>query len=167
MRTPTDAKEARRKEPDCQAGYSEKGSGTGTRAFPNRVENDLECSRGPRGGGDTTGRPRSAAPSPEAPTLPAPGPCVPEAAAWLSSTPRRSPTPPADPRRAAGLQKAGPSAACRSDICSPRRERLRSQPLAAPETAEGKASAAEESRMEPKRAKGRKERRAAERGALA
>lgn len=72
MRTPTEAKEARRKEPDCQAGCSEKGSGTGTRAFPNRVENDLERSRGPRDGGDP-GRPRCAAPSPEAPTLAAPG----------------------------------------------------------------------------------------------
>lgn len=86
-----------------------------------------------------TGRPRCAAQSRGAPTLPAPGPCVPEVAACLSSTPSPSPTPPADPRRAAGLQKAGPSAACccLSDICSSRGERLRSSPLAAPETAEG------------------------------
>lgn len=52
MRTPTDAKEARRKEPDCQPGCAEKGSGTGTRAFPDGVENGLERGRGPRGGGD-------------------------------------------------------------------------------------------------------------------
>lgn len=53
---------------DCQPGCSEKGSGTGTRTFRNGVENDLEHSRDPRGGGDT-GRPRCAAPSPAVPTL--------------------------------------------------------------------------------------------------
>lgn len=94
-----------------------------------------------------------------------PGLCVPETAAWLPSTPCRSPTPPADPRRAAGLQKAGPSAACRSDICSPRGELLRSYPLAAPETAEGEASAAAESRAEPSAAQSRKERRGSVGGA--
>lgn len=63
MRTPTtDAKEARRKEPDCRPGCAEKGSGTETRAFPNGVDNDLERSPGPRGGGDA-GRPRCAASS--------------------------------------------------------------------------------------------------------
>lgn len=129
-------------------GAPRKEAGTGTRVFPNRVENDLERSRGPRGSGDT-GRPRCMARSQEAPTLPAPGPCVPEAAAWLSSTPRLSPTPPADPRRAAGLQKAGPSAACPSDICSQRRSvsaasrlRLRKQP---------KAKRARQRRAEPSR----------------
>lgn len=86
-----------------------------------------------------------------------------EAAAWLPSAPRRSPAPPADPRRAAGLQKGGPSAACLSDICSRRGELLRSWPLAAPETAEGEASAAAESRAEPSGARGRKERRGGDR----
>lgn len=61
-RTQTDAKEVRRKEPDCQPDWSEKGRGTGTKTFRNGVENDLKRSRGPRGGRDT-GRPTCAAPS--------------------------------------------------------------------------------------------------------
>ena len=66
-------------------------------------------------------------------------PCVPEAAAWLPSTPGPSPTPRAGPRRTAGLQTPDPSAARRSDICSPRPQRLRSLPQVAPERAEGPA----------------------------
>lgn len=76
-------------------------------------------------------------------------PCVPEAAAWLPSTPGPSPTPCAGPRRAAGLQTPGPSAARRSDICSPRPQRLRSLPQVAPERAEGPAR-----REEPSGARG-------------
>lgn len=60
--TQTDAKEVRRKELDCQPGWSEKGSGTETKTFRNGVEKDLERSRGPRGSRDT-GRPTCAAPS--------------------------------------------------------------------------------------------------------
>lgn len=45
---------------------------------------------------------------------PVPRPCVPEAAAWLPSTPG----PPADSRPASGLQEPGPSSARGSDICS-------------------------------------------------
>lgn len=66
-------------------------------------------------------------------------PCVPEAAAWLPSTPEPSPGPRAGPRRAAGLQTPGPSAARGSDICSPRPQRLCRPPPGAPETAEGRA----------------------------
>lgn len=90
--------------------------------------------------------PRCGAPRPGGTHPPARGPCVPETASWLPSTPGPSPTPPADPRRAAALQKPGPSDARRSDICSPRGDLLRRQQLAAPETAEVLASAAAASR---------------------
>lgn len=72
-----------------------------------------------------------------------------EAAAWLPSTPRPSPTPPAGPRRAVGLKKPDPSATSPSDICSQRQERLGRQPRVAPETAEGPASAPAVRREEP------------------
>lgn len=68
---------------------------------------------------------------------PAPRPCVPEAAAWLPSTPGASPMPPAGSRPAAAPQMPGPSAAPESDICSraasasaARHERLRKEPKA-------------------------------------
>lgn len=86
--------------------------------------------RGRAGQGAAEPRATSGAPRPGGPIRRSPA-CVPEAAAWLPSTPGPSPPRP-----------AGPPAACRSDICSRLRERLRRRPRAAPETAEGRASAA-------------------------
>lgn len=102
---------------------------------------------------------------------PVPRPCVPEAAAWLPSTPGPSPTPPADSRPASGLQEPGPSSARGSDICSragstsaARRDRLRKQPKAGrPRPPPGRAG---RSRAEPAGRKGQRSGRRPVAGAL-